>query len=174
MAKTREQKEKEVKKLTTNFEKAKAVVFTTFNGLTVADGRDLRNNLRKEEVVYQVSKKTLLKKALQDSKLKGVDIEQLKSNVGVAFGLEDEVAPAKILVEFAQEHQQLQIQNGLLNGQIIAAAKVLELAKLPSKLELITKVVGTIKAPIIGIVNVLAGNLRGLVNVLNALKEKKI
>jgi large subunit ribosomal protein L10 len=89
----------------------------------------------------------------------------------MAFG-SDEVAPAKILVDFAKG-KEMKIYGGLLEGKFITAAKVKELAGLPSKLELIALTVRTIQAPISGFVNVLAGNLRGLVNVLKAVKESK-
>lgn len=173
MAKTREKKEKEVVKLADNFAKAKSIIFTSFDGLAVVESRQLRSNLRKEKVNYQVSKKTLLYKALKDAKLEDVNLKELRGNIGVAFGLEDEIAPAKLLVKFASTHEQLKIQEGFLNGRIIGAEKVMALAKLPGKQELIAMVVGTIKAPLNGLVNVLSGNIRGLVTVLKALEEKK-
>lgn len=173
MAKTRKQKEQEVKKLSEDLKSSKSVVFTTFDGLNVVDNQELRNNLRNEKVTFQVSKKTLLKRALKDSSVEGLDVDQLKSNVGIAASLEDEVVAAKLLAKFAKDHEQLVIQGGILENQFVTAEKVNELAKLPSKLELITKTVSTIKAPITGFVNVMAGNLRGLVNVLNAIKDNK-
>jgi len=173
MPKTKQQKEQEVEQLNQSLKNAKSVVFTTFDGLNVFDSQELRNSLRNEKISYQVSKKTLLKKALADSKLEGIDINELKGNVGVAIGLEDEVAPAKLIAKFAKKHEQLQIGGGILEKQFITAAKVKELSSLPSKLELIAKTIGTIKAPISGFVNVMAGNLRGLMNVLGAIKESK-
>ena len=173
MPKTKQQKEQEVEQLNQSLKNAKSVVFTTFDGLNVFDSQELRNSLRNEKISYQVSKKTLLKKALADSKLEGIDINELKGNVGVAIGLEDEVAPAKLIAKFAKEHEQLQICGGILEKQFITAAKVKELSSLPYKLELIAKTIGTIKAPISGFVNVMAGNLRGLMNVLGAIKESK-
>lgn len=173
MAKTRKIKENEVKRLVDNFQGAKSVVFATFRGLTVAKSRELRNKLRQEKVALQVSKKTLLKKAFSAAKVADLDLSALQGNIAVAFGKEDEVAPAKILNSFAKENEQLQLEFGLLDGQLLTLEKIKELAMLPSKLELLAKVVGTINAPLSGLVNVLAGNLRGLVNALNAIKNTK-
>lgn len=173
MAKTRKIKETEVKRLVDNFQGAKAVVFATFKGLTVAKSRELRNKLRQEKVAFKVSKKTLLKKAFEIAKVTGLDLQNLQGNVAIAFGKEDEVAPAKILNNFAKDNKQLHLEFGLLEGQILTLEKLKELAQLPSKLELLTKALGTIKAPLSGLVNVFVGNLRGLMNVLNAIKNGK-
>jgi len=173
MAKTKQQKQDEVKQLTDNFQEARSVVFTSFEALNMAESQDLRKKLRDEKVAFQVSKKTLLKKALNDAKIDGVELNDFTGNVAVAFGKEDEVAPAKVLNNFAKDHEQLQIKSGMLEGQIITQEKVKQLAGLPSRMELIAKTVATIGAPLSGFVNVLSGNLRGLVNVLNSIKENK-
>lgn len=173
MAKTRQQKEQELSRLQDNLSKSKSVVFTTFNKLSVADSRVLRQELRQANVAYQVGKKSLLKQAFAQSQMAEENFKSLTSNVGVAFGLEDEVAPAKVLAKFAKTHEQLKLQGGLLENKYIAKDKVLALANLPSKLELIAQVVRTVKNPLTGLVNVLSGNLRGLVNVLSAIKDNK-
>ena len=172
MPKKRIKKEAEVKRLADKFQQSKSVVLTTFDGLTVAESEQLRRKLQAENVSLQVSKKTLLKKALNPSGSKDLDLDGLKGNVAVAFG-QDEVAPAKVLAIFAKTHDKLKLNFGFLEGVVITADKVKELATLPSKLELISKVVGTINAPLSGLVNVLAGNLRGLLNALNAIKDNK-
>ena len=173
MAKTKQQKKEEIAKLADSFRSAKSVVFTSYDGLSVADSQILRNNLRKEAVSYLAAKKTLLKRAMDESAVSGIDIGSFAGSLGLAFGQADEVAPAKLLVKFAKGKENLKIHGGILEGAFITAEKVLELAKLPSRLELLARTVGTIKAPLTGLVNVLAGNLRGLVNVLNSIKDKK-
>jgi len=172
MAKSKQQKQSEVTELTDNLKSAKAVVFTSFDGLTVAESQALRNLLRKEGIFYKAAKKTLLAKALIDSGL-AIDVKILAGSLGLAFGQGDEVVPAKLLAKFAKNKENLKIQGGILEGAFISAAKVMELAKLPGKQELLAQLVGTIKSPISGLVNVMAGNLRGLVNVLNAVKDAK-
>lgn len=173
MSKTKQQKQTEVSQLENHLIQAKSTVFTSFSGLTVAESQELRRKLRQEGVAFQVSKKTLLKKILEEQNFPAAEVDKLKNNIGVAFGKGDEIAPAKILSAFSKDHEKLQISFGILEGQIIDFNKIKELANLPSRIELVAKVVGSIKAPLTGVVNVLAGNLRGLVNVLKAIKEKE-
>lgn len=173
MAKTKLQKKASLEKIDTNLKNSNAAVFCAFNNLPVNEDRKLRVNLRKEAVSYQIIKKTLLQKKLQTSEISGVPAElDFIGNIGLATG-NDEVAPAKIVLAFAKDKKDFKIVGGILNQVWVDASKVIELAKLPSKLELIAQTVGTIKAPLTGFVNVLAGNLRGLVNALNAIKDKK-
>ncbi|MBU1036670.1 50S ribosomal protein L10 [Patescibacteria group bacterium] len=173
MPKKKTRKEEEVKRLTDCFKEAKSVVFTNFDGLTVAESEELREKLRQKQVIFRVSKKTLLKKALAKIESKDIELDNLRGNVAVAFATEDEVAPARVLANFAKDHERLHLNFGILEGKLITLEKIKELALLPSKIELIAKTVATIKAPLSGLANVFAGNLRGLVNVFNAIKDKK-
>jgi large subunit ribosomal protein L10 len=102
-----------------------------------------------------------------------VDTKAYAGGVVSIFGTGDEVAPAQIIATFAKTHDVMTIFGGILEGKYIDAIKVTELSKLPSKEQLYAQLVGTLNAPISGFVNVLAGNLRGLVQVLNAIKEQK-
>jgi large subunit ribosomal protein L10 len=120
-----------------------------------------------------VVKKTLLKKAFSELQYPGSELENLKGNVSIATSSQDEVAPAKALDAFIKDNEMVSFVGGILEQQWIGADKVKALAKLPSRDQLIAQTVGTIKAPLSGFVNVLAGNLRGLVNVLKAVGEKK-
>lgn len=173
MAKTKEQKKKTLESLEDNFKKSKTAVFVNFQGLNVKDTTVLRNLLRKEKVEYEVAKKTLLKLAVEKTGQEGVDPKSLNGNVAVAFGFEDEVTPAKILNQFRATHEALKILGGTLEKKYIDAARVIELANIPDRQELLAKLVGSINSPVSGFVNVLAGNLRGLVQVLKAISEKK-
>ena len=172
MAKTRQQKEAGLQQLVENLKTAKAVVFANFQGLKVKESEELRALCRKEHVTYMASKKTLVALALAQASL-DVDAKAFAGGVSIACGTSDDVTPAQIVVNFGKKHEAVKIFGGVLEGAFIDAAKVSELAKLPSKQQLLGQFVGTLNAPISGFVNVLAGNLRGLVNVLNALKEKK-
>ena len=127
---------------------------------------------REEEITCVASKKTFVKKALADVGM-DIDTKQFDGAPAVFIGLEDEVAPAQIVANFAKDHKMMTIFGGILEGQFISEAKVTELSKLPSKQQLLGQLVGTLNAPISGFVNVLAGNLRGLVTVLSAIKEQK-
>lgn len=172
MPKTRQQKEVALKSVEHDIAQSKSMVFAGYHGLSVADMDKLRRELRGEQVKFQVIKKTILQRAFSQAKLH-IDAKQLGQGLAVAFGLSDEVAPARLLAKFQKDHDALKIYGGWLENKFIDAAAVLSLAKLPSKLELYAKLVGAINAPVSGLVNTLAGTMRGLVNVLNGIKDAK-
>lgn len=173
MPKTKGQKNDVVKDLTDKLQKMKSGVFVNFSGLKMKDTQKLRELTWNKGVDYQVVKKTLLKIALKDAGLGEIDPKAMEGNLGVAFGLEDEVAAPKLLANFAKENEALKILGGILENKFIDAAKVKALASLLSKQEMLGRLVGTIAAPMSGLLNVLQGNLRGLVQVLKAVSEKK-
>ncbi len=172
MPKTRAQKAEGVGLLARKFKQARAVVFASYEGLPVKDINELRRLCKKEKVEYTVAKKTLLKRAFTEASV-NVDPKTIEGNFATVIGYEDEVAPARILEKFSKGHEALKIVAGVLEKSLIDRAAVLRLAALPSKPELLAKLVGTLNAPVSGFVNVLAGNLRNLVYVLNAIKNHK-
>lgn len=174
MAKTKLQKQEMLRDLTVRIEKSKSIVFAEFSKLGVKQSEDLRKKLKAENSECLVAKKTLLGIALKEKSFEGMDLDKVKGQVSVVFGYEDEVAPAKIVNEFKKANQDVMtFVGGILEGKFINGERVQALATLPSKQELYAKIVGSINAPVSGFVNVLAGNLRGLVVALNAIKEKK-
>jgi len=173
MAKSRKQKELTLKDLVDQLVRSKSVVFADFKGLTVKDASDLRRKAKKENVGVLVAKKTLMRLAFQLAGITDVDPVAIKGSLVMITGFDDEVAPAKLAAEFAKDHEQLKIVAGVFEKKLVDTASVNALAKLPSKQELLARLVGTLNAPMSGMVNVLAGNLRGLVNVLNAVKDQK-
>jgi len=173
MAKTKQRKESEVKVLADNLAAAKGVVFINFSGLKVKDATAVRNTCRKEGIDYIVAKKTLLKRAMKDAGLESVDVSGLGGEIAVVTSATDEVAPAKMIAKFAKDFEVLKFVAGILDKKLIDDKATINLSQLPSKLELLAKLVGTLQAPVSGFVNVLQGNLRGLVYVLKAVGEKK-
>ena len=173
MAKTKQEKQDIVKDFTEKVKNSKSLVFANFAGLSVKETEELRKKCRTENVGYMVAKKTLMKIAFKEADIKDVDPKTFDNSIATVFGFEDEVAPARIVQEFSKEHEALQAFGGILEGLFVDQAKVIELSKLPSKEQLLAMVVGSIKAPVSGFVNVLSGNLRNLVYVLSAVKESK-
>lgn len=172
MAKTRVQKEKMVESLDQKIAGMKSAVIIDYKGLKVKDIEELRNILRKQNVSFNVSKNTLTKIALKKS---GIEFDEgvFKKPVAVAFAMDDEVAPAKEISLFAKKNEAIEILGGILERKFIDENMVRKLAALPTKDQLRAKMVGTIAAPLSGMVSVFAGNIRGLVNVLNAHKDKQ-
>jgi len=176
MPRTKAQKRTILKELTEKINKAKSIVFTKFSGLTVKENEDLRLKLRQEDNEYYVAKKTLFALALKDKAIAGLDVKTFDGQIAAVFGYADEVAPAKIVAQFKQDKEKenkIEFIGGILENKFINAAEVLSLSQLPSQRELYAKIVGSIKAPVSGLVNALAGNLRSLVYVLRAIEEKK-
>jgi large subunit ribosomal protein L10 len=168
----RQQKEEALNVLQTNLKSAKATVFANFQGLKVKESEELRAICRKERIVYVASKKTLLARALKDAGF-DTDADAFSGGVAAVFAQGDEVGAAKVIADFAKTHEVVTIFGGILEGKFIDANSVKALAKLPTRQQLLGQLVGTLNAPVSGFVNVLAGNLRGLVTVLNAVKDKQ-
>lgn len=173
MAKTRQAKEKVLSEVAAFLKKAKGLVFADYAGLTVKDMQELRRTLRSKGVSYEVVKKTILRRGLKEVGFDKVNVDNLKGMVSIAVSESDEVEPAKQVMIFAKTHEKFQVLGGILETNFVDAAKVKELAKLPGKQELLGQLVGTIAAPISSLVNVLQGNLRGLVRVLSQIGNRK-
>jgi len=171
MAKSRLQKEQTLAELNGYFGSMKSAIFVDYQGLKVKEADELRRSADKEKVSYTVAKKTLLTKALKTAGVE-LDVVAFKGMIGVATAT-DEVAAAKLLSEFGKTHPSLKLLGGVVNGAVLDAAAVKALASLPTREQLLGQLVGVINGPVSGFVNVLAGNLRGLVNVLNAVKDAK-
>ena len=129
--------------------------------------------MKESGVDMTVVKKTLMKRLFAGKNITDVNIDDATGTLMVAFGRTDALAPAKTIQSFAKENENVKILGGILEQQILDASQIVSLALLPSKEELIAMTVGTIKAPLSGFVNVLAGNVRSVINVLNAIKEAK-
>jgi len=167
-----EQKQQMVDELAEKMKKAVSGVLVDYTGISVADDTKLRAELRKAGVYYTVKKNSIISLAAKKAGLEGFD-EYLKGSTAIALAEEDMIAPAKILAKFADEKDNFKIKAGFIEGETVDAGKVKELSKLPSKEVLVAKFLGGLNAPISGFVNVLNGNLRGLVVALNAIAEKK-
>ncbi len=168
----RPEKEAVVNELVEKLTGSKSIVITDYKGLNVAEITELRQKLREAGVEYKVAKNTLARIAVKKADIEDVN-QFLVGPTAMAFGIEDAVSPAKVLVDFAKDHKNLEIKGGALNGQIISLDKVKSLADIPPREVLLSQVFAGMKAPINGLVNVLQGNMRGLVMVLNQIKDQK-
>jgi len=102
-----------------------------------------------------------------------MNIGKSAADILTTVGYNDEVAAAKLIADFAKGREGIEVVGGLLEGSFVDASAINQLSSLPSREELLAKLVGSINMPVSGFVNVLAGNLRGLVYALNAIKESK-
>ena len=163
-----------VEEMKEKLQSAQGAVFVGFSGLSVADVTKLRRKFREGGVEYKVVKNTLTRIAADELGFNDLDAV-LEGPTAIAYSAEDTVAPAKILKDFIKETktEALTVKAGIADGQVIDAAAVEALASLPSREELLAKLVGSMQAPISGLVNVLQGNIRNMVYVLDAVRSKK-
>lgn len=151
---------------------SQSVVFVKNNGLNVDELLELRGLLREKGAKIKIAKKTLIRLALKENNLPEVDDAILEGPIAAAFGIEDQVSVAKILATFAKQHDKLELMGGVMDGAILNKEEVIELAKTPTKEELLARFIGAINGPVRGFHGVLHANLRGFVQVLNAVSEK--
>ena len=166
-----ERKEASVAALVQKLAAAKNLFFTDYQGLTVDEITRLRGELRKDGTTYSVVKNTLFRIAAGDL---ASQVEAfLAGPTGVVFAGSDPVAPAKALKTFSDTVKKVGIKAAYIDGRVIDAKQVDTLARLPSKIELLASLVGTLANPLRGLVTVLSGNQSGLVRVLDAIREQK-
>jgi len=152
---------------------ATAMYFADFTGLTVGEASELRREFRKAGIEYTVVKNTLARKALEQ--VTGYDrvYDKLVGPTGIAFSYNDAVAPAKIIKKFNEKSGKLKLKVAVLEKQVFDGSKLDELSKLPTRAELMAGVLGSIQAPISGIVGAIGAVVRDLVNVMDAIEKKK-
>ncbi len=165
MALTREKKQKIIEDLKEKIRRQKIMIFADFTGLKVKDLTSLRKKLKSQGDEIKVAKKTLMRIAFKENKLE-IEPKKIAGEIALVFGYQDIVLPAKTLWQFSQENPNLKILGGILENKFIETEKIIELAKLPTKEELLTRLVSSISAPISNLINVLEGNIKGLINVL--------
>jgi large subunit ribosomal protein L10 len=166
------EKTEKVQELTAALVDAKAIYLADFTGVDVARVTELRNKLRDADIGYHVVKNRLAKRAAEAAGLDGLDA-YLSGPTAIAISKEDLIAPAKILQELADEEGQFAIKSGFADGKLISSEEIEVLSKLPSREELIAKVLGSVQSPLYGLAGVLNGLLRNLVGVIAAIEEKE-
>lgn len=170
MALSREQKDAIVAEITELLNNSKIVVFANYEGLGVSQAQELRAKAKENGTKVKVVKTRLLKHVMsQVDGYKDANLDDLHGQLVYAFNNDDEVAPAQLFAQFAKENPALELTGAISQeGEVMDMAQVNQLASLPSKDQLRGQLVGTIAAPLTGFVTVMSGNMRGLVNVLNA------
>ncbi len=172
MPKTRSQKKAIVKALAQEFGQSRSAVFASYKGIKVAETEQLRKKLYQVGAEFRVVKNSLMTRAFKEQ-FKDAQLEEMSGQVSVVLGFKDEVAPARILAEFAKTNPQIQILSGMLGSRTMSKAEVLELAALPTKEQLLGRLLGSINAPVSNFVGVLRAEVASVVHVLNAIATAK-
>jgi len=167
-AKVRKHKVKVVKEVGESIRDSQIVVLTNYSGMTTADITTLRRKLKASGVEYRVVKNTLARFAVDESG-KEIDRNVFTGPVAAAFGYDDPVIAAKLVVDFAKNKDiPISIIGGIMGDSILSVDEVKNLAQLPPREILLARVVGGIQWPLTGLVSCLSGPIRGLAYVLNA------
>jgi len=140
-------KEAKVEEIRVRLEKAQTVILTNYQGLTVEEDTQLRKQFREAGVEYKVFKNTLVKLALKELGVEGLD-EHLEGPVSIALGYEDPTAPGRVISAFVKEHKALEIKAGLVQGEVYDLEKITEFASIPPREVLLGKLLGSLQSPI--------------------------
>jgi large subunit ribosomal protein L10 len=169
----RSEKEAIIAEVAEKAARAVAMYFADFSKLTVAEETELRREFRKSGVEYNVVKNTLARKALEQ--LSGYDrvFDKLAGPTGIAYSYDDPSAPAKIIKKFSEKTGKLQLKVAIVEKQIYDSTKLEQLAKMPTRKELIAAILGSLDAPVSGVVGAVNAVARDLVYVIDAIEKKK-
>jgi len=160
MSSNLETKKQLVEEIKQKLQNAKTVVFVDYRGLTVAQDTKMRAECREHGTEYKVYKNRLMLRALNELGYTGLE-SQLEGTNAVAFGFEDEVAPARIMVNAKSANCEFPIKFGIFNNQIVTADEIKKLATIPSRETLLAQLVGMLTSP-----------MRGLAVALKAIADK--
>ncbi|MCI1576603.1 MAG: 50S ribosomal protein L10 [Weizmannia coagulans] len=142
-----EQKKQLVDEITDKFKLSTAVVVVDYRGLNVAEVTELRKQLREAGVEFKVYKNTMTRRAVEAAGMDGLNSALTGPNA-IAFSTEDVVAPARILNDFAKDHEALEIKAGVIEGNVATVDEIKALAKLPSREGLLSMLLSVLQAPI--------------------------
>ncbi|MEC8984810.1 MAG: 50S ribosomal protein L10 [Candidatus Neomarinimicrobiota bacterium] len=167
-----EKNQDELAQLTEKLDKAKAVYFTDFLGLDVSSITELRSEFFKASIEFKVAKNTLLKLAAENINLEGLD-DFLVGSTAIAISYDEPTAPAKVLKKFTEDHDKPEVKAILFDGEVLDGSEYLKFATLPTKDELLTKLVLMLNSPITILARTLSASMTNFVNGLNNLKNTK-
>ncbi len=142
-----EQKKQVVDEIAEKLQASNSIVVVDYRGLNVAEVTELRKQLREAGIEFKVYKNTLTRRAVEKLELTDLNDALVGPNA-IAFGGEDVVAPAKILNNFAKEHEALEIKAGVIEGNVASVEEIKALAELPSREGLLSMLLSVIQAPI--------------------------
>jgi large subunit ribosomal protein L10 len=172
MKATKAQKQETVTALAGRLQRASTVYVTDFTGLNVAKVTELRRRLRAAGVDYIVVKNTLARRAFDAAAVPALS-DHLAGPTALVLAGRDPVGAAKVLTDFAREHEKPAIKIGLVEGKAVSSDQVRRLATLPSKQELLAQLGGALQAPMAGWVGAMQGLLQMMVGALEALKTTR-
>lgn len=142
-----EQKQQLVQEIASKFRDSQSTLLVDYRGLDVAEVTELRKQLREADVEFKVYKNSMARRAVDAVEL-GELSDTLVGPTAIAFSNEDVVAPAKILNNFAKDHNELEIKGGVIEGQVASLEQIKELADLPNYEGMVSMLLSVLQAPI--------------------------
>lgn len=168
----RNRKREVVEKLKEDLKSVNSVFLCSFKGLTVEKDTQLRGKMRENGASYSVTKNTLLKLAFAGSDLEQVS-DSLIGNTALAYNSDDAIGLAKVIRDFAKENNSFEFKAGVVEGKVIGANELDSLAEMPSKEQLVSKLMYLMNYPVQGLATVLSGINRQLVVALDQIRQQK-
>jgi len=170
---SKKQKEQIVEGLVEKFKKASGFYFVDYMGMTVEDAIDIRRKMRDKGIDYKVAKNTLLRIAIE--KVGGINLhdDDFKGPTAVVFGYDDSVAPSRIIKEQFDKKELPKLKAAWLEGEYFDGSKLKELASLPTKVDVMASIVGSLHAPISGIVGSINAVMRDVAYLVEEVAKKK-
>lgn len=165
-------KEAQVKSLHQTFLDSNNLIFTDYRGLSVAQITELRKRLRPTKASYKVVKNTLAKIASKGTAAEAAQ-DYFEGPVAVVAVPEDITGVAKLVNAFADEVAQFQVKGGLVEGKVVDAQAMKEIAKLPPREVLLAQLLGALQSPLVGFISILQGNIRSLAIALEEVRKQK-
>jgi large subunit ribosomal protein L10 len=147
MSKNLEMKKQKVDEIKGKFDGAKSAILVDYRGLNVDETTELRKNFREAGVEYKVYKNNLVKLAIADTEFEPL-AQDLTGPNAIAFSYDDPVTPARIIKDFSKKHDNLELKTGVVEGTYFGQEKIIEIAAIPSRDELLAKLLGSLQAPI--------------------------
>ena len=172
MALTRDQKTSQITELVTKLKDAESVMFSNYIGLNVADVSDLRNKLRDGKAEMKVAKKTLIQRACKDAGYPDITPDDMEGPVACIFSFEDPLSGAQIAFKFAKTHKEVVLVGGVYDGKVLSKEEALELAKMPSREQLLGIFVDMLRSPLVSFASMCNSPLGGFARVLDQMAEK--
>ena len=167
-----EKEKQQVSNITESLKNSRIVIFANYAGMTANEMSDFRKELKKEQITVKVNKNKLTRRALKEFGNEAAG-EKLVGPLITIQSESDAVTTSKKIVDFNKSNEKFEIKMGFLGNELIEESTIVKLSKIPSREELIAKLLGSLNSPIAGFVNCLAGPMRGLVCSLNAIKDQK-
>jgi len=166
MAKTKEQKKEIIKNLEQGLEKQKAIFLIDFRNSKAKDFFELRKKLKEAKSLLCVAKKRLIEIAFKNKGIP-IDLASMQGQIALVFGFEDELLPAKIIYQFGKKNDSPEILGGYFENSFVDRERVIRLAQLPSRDELMIGLVRSLNSPAFNLANILKGNVKGLLSALS-------